>query len=107
VETYVLRIRLPDRPGALGLVASRIGSVGVDIIAIDILQRADGSAVDEFVVELEHHELVDLLQSEIYEVDGVIVEEIRRIYRADIEESAGVNSADSAGAAGAAGNGDS
>jgi hypothetical protein len=56
---------------------------------------------------------VDLLQSEIYEVDGVIVEEIRRIYQADIEESGDVahtddvhiadevRIADNAGAAGA------
>jgi hypothetical protein len=87
VETYVLRIRLPDRPGALGLVASRIGSVGIDIIAIDILQRGEGNAVDEFVVELEHPDLVDLLQTEIHEVDGVTVDEIRLIYPADIEDA--------------------
>lgn len=80
----MLRIRLPDRPGALGLVASRIGAVGVDIVAIDILQRAEGSAVDEFVVELAAHDLVDLLQNEIHEVDGVRVEEVRRIDRAEV-----------------------
>ena len=38
---YRLRIWLPDRPGALGLVASRIGAVGGDIEAVDILDRAD------------------------------------------------------------------
>ena len=32
---YLVRIALPDRPGALGLVASRIGAVGGDIVAID------------------------------------------------------------------------
>jgi ACT domain-containing protein len=31
---YLVRIALPDRPGALGLVASRIGAVGGDIVAI-------------------------------------------------------------------------
>jgi ACT domain-containing protein len=84
VHGYVLRIRLPDRPGALGLVASRIGSVGVDIVAIDILQRADGSVVDEFEVELANSDLVDLLRSEIHEVDGVTVEEIRPVAGADV-----------------------
>ena len=49
---YVVRIALPDRPGALGLVASRIGAVGGDIVAIDILERDGGQAVDEFVVEI-------------------------------------------------------
>jgi UTP:GlnB (protein PII) uridylyltransferase len=49
---YVVRIALPDRPGALGLVASRIGAVGGDIVAINILERDEGHAVDEFVVEI-------------------------------------------------------
>ena len=73
---YVVRIALPDRPGALGLVASRIGAVGGDIVAINILEREDGHAVDEFVVEVDR-ELIDLLQSEIHEVDGVSILEIR------------------------------
>jgi len=73
---YVVRIALPDRPGALGLVASRIGAVGGDIVAINILERRDGRAVDEFVVEIGN-ELIDLLQSEIHEVDGVSIVEIR------------------------------
>jgi ACT domain-containing protein len=74
---YVVRIALPDRPGALGLVASRIGAVGGDIVAINILERDEGQAVDEFVVEIGGHHLVDLLRSEIHEVDGVVVLEIR------------------------------
>jgi len=73
---YVVRIALPDRPGALGLVASRIGAVGGDIVAINILEREEGRAVDEFVVEIGQ-DLIDLLQSEIHEVDGVSVLEIR------------------------------
>jgi ACT domain-containing protein len=73
---YVVRIALPDRPGALGLVASRIGAVGGDIVAINILEREEGRAVDEFVVEIGR-DLIDLLQSEIHEVDGVSVLEIR------------------------------
>ena len=83
---YVVRIALPDRPGALGLVASRIGAVGGDIVAINILERDEGQAVDEFVVEIGGHHLVDLLQSEIHEVDGVSVLEIRA---ADSTTSAG------------------
>ena len=74
---FVVRIALPDRPGALGLVASRIGAVGGDIVAINILERTDGQAVDEFVIEIDGHHLVELLQSEIHEVDGVAVLEIR------------------------------
>ncbi len=74
---YVVRIALPDRPGALGLVASRIGAVGGDIVAINILEREEGQAVDEFVVEIGGHHLIELLESEIHEVDGASVLEIR------------------------------
>ena len=83
---YIVRIALPDRPGALGLVASRIGAVGGDIVAINILERDDGNAVDEFVIEMGGHHLIELLQSEIHEVDGVTVLEIRA---ADSTTSAG------------------
>jgi ACT domain-containing protein len=74
---YIVRIALPDRPGALGLVASRIGAVGGDIVAINILERDGGNAIDEFVIEMGGHHLIELLQSEIHEVDGVTVLEIR------------------------------
>ncbi len=74
---YVVKIALPDRPGALGLVASRIGAVGGDIVAINILERDGGQAVDEFVMEIGGEHLIELLRSEIHEVDGASVLEIR------------------------------
>jgi ACT domain-containing protein len=73
---YIVRIALPDRPGALGLVASRIGAVGGDIVAINILERQGGHAVDEFVIEIGGDHLIELLRNEIHEVDGVSVLEI-------------------------------
>jgi hypothetical protein len=76
---FVVRLRLPDRPGALGAVASRIGAVGGDITSIDIIERIGGQAVDEFFVELPDDAIVGLLRSEIREVDGVHVENIRRL----------------------------
>ena len=74
---YVVKIGLPDRPGALGQVASRIGAVGGDIVAINILERDGGRAIDEFVIEIGGQHLIDLLRSEIHEVDGVSVLDIR------------------------------
>jgi hypothetical protein len=79
VETFVVRLWLPDRPGALGQVASRIGAVRGDVIGIDILERGGGRAVDELVVSLPDASVVDLLVAEITQVDGVAVEEIRRV----------------------------
>ena len=55
---------------------SRIGAVGGDIVAIHILERVDGNAVDEFVIELGADDLVELLRSEIHEVDGAEVLDI-------------------------------
>jgi hypothetical protein len=79
VETFVIRMWLPDRPGALGQVASRIGAVRGDVIGIDILERDGGQAVDELVVELPDGALVDLLVNEVRQVDGVAVEEVRPV----------------------------
>jgi hypothetical protein len=79
VGTFVIRIWLPDRPGALGQVASRIGAVRGDVVGIDILERDNGQAVDELVVELPHAHLVDLLVNEVRHVDGVAVEEVRPV----------------------------
>jgi len=76
VPRFLLRVQMPDRPGALGLVASRIGAVGGDIISIAITERTEGRVVDEFVVELASQQLVQLLRSEVHEVDGVSVEDI-------------------------------
>jgi hypothetical protein len=77
VPNYLIRVRLPDRPGALGAVASRIGSVGADVVSIDILERDPGVVVDELGVGLADGRLIDLLRDEILEVDGVVIESIR------------------------------
>lgn len=76
-QTYILRVWMPDRPGALGALASRIGAVGGDVTGIDILERGAGRAIDELVVELPDDALVELLVSEIHQVDGVDIESIR------------------------------
>ena len=77
METYVVRVWLPDRPGALGQVASRIGAVRGDVIGIEILERGGGRAVDDLVVQLPRGGLVDLLVAEMAQVDGVDVENVR------------------------------
>lgn len=76
---FTVRIWLPDRPGALGAVASRIGAVKGDLIGIDILERGAGRAIDELIVELPDAELVPLLLRELRQVDGVDVEDVRQI----------------------------
>ncbi len=77
MTTYVVRVWVPDRPGALGSVASRIGAVRGDLVGIDILERGGGRAIDELLVDLPDDSLVPLLISEVEEVDGVDVEDVR------------------------------
>ncbi len=79
MANYLIRVQLPDRPGALGAVASRIGSVGGDVVSIDILQRDNGVVVDELGVGLAGDHLLGLLRDEILEVDGVIIETLRAV----------------------------
>jgi ACT domain-containing protein len=70
-----LHVRLPDRPGALGAVASRIGALGADITAITIASRDHHVAEDVFHLDLPDTDVdvVALLHDEIHEVDGARV----------------------------------
>ena len=95
-EIHVLiRVWLPDRPGALGLVASRIGSVGGDIVGVDVVERGERVAVDEFAVVVPDDGRLELMVREVEQVDGASVEEVRRVGifpdpRLDALESAAV-----------------
>ncbi len=72
----LLRVSLPDRPGALGAIASRIGAVQGNVIGVEILEQEGNVAVDEIVVALPDESLVGLLVNEILEVDGVAIDEV-------------------------------
>ena len=50
MQTYVLRLWLPDIPGTLGRVAAAIGEANGDVIGIEILERGAGMAIDELIV---------------------------------------------------------
>jgi hypothetical protein len=79
VHTVVVRVWLPDRPGALGQVASRIGAVRGDVLDIEVLEVGGGRAIDEIVVALPETELVDLMVNEVHAIDGVSVEHVRPV----------------------------
>ncbi|HUO48540.1 MAG TPA: ACT domain-containing protein [Acidimicrobiales bacterium] len=79
MATYLLRVELPDRPGALGAVASRIGAVRADVVAVDIVGRGQGRAVDEFIVEIADEDHVPLMLSEISEVDGISIQALHSL----------------------------
>ena len=77
IMSFLLRVTLPDRPGALGLVATALGTVEADIISVDVIERGTGYAVDDMVVELPPGRLPDTLVSAAATVSGVRVESIR------------------------------
>lgn len=82
-----LRVRLPDRPGALGLVASRIGAVRGDVLGIEILETIGSSVLDEIVVRLDSDEVLELMIDEINAVDGTSVDHVRSISDGRIDPS--------------------
>lgn len=75
--SYVLRLVLPDRPGSLGAVATALGQVGADILAMDIVERSVGHAVDDLVVDLPSNRQPDVLITAAESVAGVRVESVR------------------------------
>ena len=77
--TVVVRVWMPDRPGALGQVASRIGAVRGDVLAIEILEQGADRVVDELTVGLPDADLIPLLIQEVDDVDGVSVEDVRTV----------------------------
>ncbi|WP_104523182.1 ACT domain-containing protein [Blastococcus atacamensis] len=75
--SYLLRLVVPDRPGALGAVATALGAAGIDIVSLDVLERGNGIAVDDVVVDLPGDRLPDSLITVVQAVEGVQVESLR------------------------------
>ena len=68
--SYLLRLVVPDRPGILGAVATALGDAGIDIVSLDVLERGNGVAVDDVVVELPRDRLPDSLITAAQAVPG-------------------------------------
>ncbi|GAA4747629.1 amino acid-binding protein [Modestobacter marinus] len=75
--SYLLRLVVPDRPGTLGAVATALGHAGIDIVSVDVLERGNGVAVDDIVVELPADRVADSLITAATAVPGVQVESLR------------------------------
>jgi hypothetical protein len=99
VQTYVLRLWLPDIPGTLGRVAAAIGQADGDVIGIEILERGAGMAIDELIVALptqgstpsdeeRYEELnIEKLISCVSQVEGVAVEDVHRVAQGRPDQS--------------------
>ncbi len=77
VPSYLLRVQLEDRPGSLGSLAVALGSVGADILSLDVVDRGPGYAVDDLVVELPPGSPPDVLITAAERLVGVRVDTVR------------------------------
>jgi hypothetical protein len=75
---FLLRVELPDVPGSLGLLATAIGAAGGDIDAIEIIEKGDGTAVDDVLLEMHGGAMPDSIVSACNALDGVKVMWISR-----------------------------
>jgi len=75
---FLLRVELPDVPGSLGRVATAIGEAGGDIEAIEIVEKRDGTAVDDVLMEMLEGAMPDSVVSACNTLDGVRVMWISR-----------------------------
>lgn len=77
VPSYLLRVQLEDRPGSLGSLAVALGSVGADILSLDVVERVTGYAIDDLVVELPPGTMPDMVITAAERLEGVRVDTIR------------------------------
>ncbi|NTY62014.1 amino acid-binding protein [Mycolicibacterium sphagni] len=77
MPSYLLRVQLVDRPGSLGSLAVALGSVGADILSLDVVERGSGYAIDDLVVDLPHGAMPDTLITAAERLEGVRVDTIR------------------------------
>ena len=71
--SFLLRVELPDVPGSLGRLATRIGEAGGDIEAIEIVEKRDNVAVDDVLLELVPGTMPDTIVSACHATPGVRV----------------------------------
>jgi len=75
---FLLRVELPDVPGSLGRVATAIGEAGGDIDAIEIVEKRDGAAIDDVLLEMHGNAMPDSIVSACNALEGVRVMWISR-----------------------------
>jgi hypothetical protein len=79
VPVFLMRISLQTDQDPSALSLPRMGGVGADINAVEIVEkRADGSVVDDFIVDLPPNQLPETLVTACQSLVGVRVEWIAR-----------------------------
>lgn len=74
---YLIRVRLPDEPGALGRLATALGQAGADIEQVAVVDRVGGEAVDDLIVDLAPPARAEALVTAVVSVPRVVLETIQ------------------------------
>jgi acetolactate synthase small subunit len=73
----LIRISVPDRPGALGDVASRIGAAGADILQVQVLESEAGRALDDVHLQVRDADHLERVKQQLAAISGVQVIGVR------------------------------
>ena len=76
-----MRVGLPNRPGALGAVASALGGIGADINLVEIVEKRGDVEVDDLILDLPADQSVESLVAACDSLAGVEVEWVRNYPR--------------------------
>jgi len=79
MERLSVRIWLPDEPGMLAAVATRIAAIRGNVVGLEVLERSGGVAVDELMVEMPDEGLAETLGRQLRTIEGAGIEEIRKV----------------------------
>jgi hypothetical protein len=79
MERLSVRIWLPDEPGMLAAVATRIAAIRGNVVGLEVLERSGGVAVDELMVEMPDEGLAETLGRQLQTIEGAGIEEIRKV----------------------------
>ncbi|WP_028932542.1 ACT domain-containing protein [Pseudonocardia spinosispora] len=75
--SFLIRVQVPDQPGMLGAIATALGHAGVDILGLDVVERAEDVAIDDLTVDLPNGRPPDVLITAVESIPGVHVESVR------------------------------
>lgn len=73
----LVRISVPDRPGVLGDVATRVGAAGADIVQVQVLESESGRALDDLHLQVRDTAHLQRVQSQLGAIPGVQVLGVR------------------------------
>ena len=74
--SVLIRVRVPNRPGSLGRVATAIGEAGGNITALDIVEGGGESTIEDVSVDARDAAHAEEIRAAVEALDGVQVVEV-------------------------------